>query len=62
MWFTTFKEYVEMRDALRMLDKRALPIQARINPWPTTSAHRQKLVPRPSKPGIIMTPKPRPAP
>jgi hypothetical protein len=42
----SFREYVQMREGFRVLDKGALPVLGRINPWPTTSARRQKLVPK----------------
>lgn len=59
MPFTSFREYVERRDTLRILDKGALPVQARINPWPTTSVHHRKLVRKPAHRESSATPKPR---
>jgi hypothetical protein len=46
MLFMSFREYVQMREGFRVLDKAALPVLAQINPWPATSARRQKLVPK----------------
>jgi len=44
----SFREYVARQEAFRVLHKGALPILARINPWPTTSAHRRKLLASPT--------------
>ncbi len=62
MGFTTFKAYVAQREAVHMLATSALPVLARINPWPTSSAHRRKLIPHRARPGIGTRPKAAPFP
>jgi hypothetical protein len=46
MHFPTFKQYVEMREGLLLPDRPPAKGITRINPFPTTNAHRRRLKPR----------------
>ncbi len=49
MKFITFKQYVEMREGLLLPDRPPATGLSRINPFPTTDAHRRRLKPKPVK-------------
>lgn len=45
--FPTFKQYVEMREGVLLPDRSPAKGLSRINPFPTTNAHRRRLKPNP---------------
>lgn len=45
----TFKQYVEIREGLLLPDRPPAKGLTRINPFPTTDAHRRRLKPKPVK-------------
>ena len=47
MDFLTFKQYVEMREGVLLPDRPPATGLSRINPFPTTNAHRRRLRPKP---------------
>jgi hypothetical protein len=49
MNFTTFKQYVELREGLLLPDRPPAKGLTRINPFPTTDTHRRRLKPKPMK-------------
>jgi len=49
MNFLSFKQYVEMREGLLLPDRPPAKGLTRINPFPTTDAHRRRLKPKPVK-------------
>ncbi len=49
MHFISFREYVELREGLHLPDRPTAKGLSRINPFPTTNAHRRRLVPKPAR-------------
>lgn len=49
MNFLTFKQYIEIREGLLLADRPPATGLSRINPFPTTDAHRRRLKPMPVK-------------
>lgn len=49
MNFLTFKQYIEIREGLLLADRPPATVLSRINPFPTTDAHRRRLKPMPVK-------------
>lgn len=50
MSFITFRQYVEMQEGLLLPDRPPAKGLSRINPFPTTNAHRKRLHAKPVKP------------
>lgn len=56
MGFTSFREYVWLREGLLLPDRPAAPGMARLNPFPATQAQLKRLFPRPRwKTGFTFT-------
>lgn len=49
MNFISFKQYVELREGLLLPDRPPAKGVSRINPFPTTNAHRRRLKAKPAK-------------
>ena len=49
MNFIPFKVYVELREGALLPDRPPAKGLSRINPFPTTNAHRRRLVPKPAR-------------
>lgn len=47
MHFISFKQYVQMREGLNLPDRPPDKGLTRINPFPTTNAHRRRIAPKP---------------
>jgi hypothetical protein len=47
MDFPTFKQYVQMREGVLLPDRPPAKGLSKINPFPTTNAHRRRLKPKP---------------
>ncbi len=62
MNFPTFRQYVEMREGLLLSDRAPAKGISRINPFPTTDAHRRRFKPKPAKVANPFPPTVRPVP
>jgi hypothetical protein len=51
MGIVTLKQYVEMREGLLLPDRPPAKGLSRINPFPTTAAHRRRIKPKPPNVG-----------
>lgn len=47
--FISFRQYVRLREGLNLPDRPPAKGLSRINPFPTTNAHRRRLVPKPAR-------------
>jgi hypothetical protein len=56
MNYITFKKYVEMREGLLLPDRPPANGLSRINPFPTTAAHRRRIKPKQPKVGQTFPP------